>query len=66
VKVEVTSINPMDVLFRQGAGQWAGITLPVILGYDVSPIFNRYTMRNLFPHIETETIGRNVPYTTLD
>lgn len=36
VKVHATSVNPMDVLFRQGAGQWAGITPPAILGYDVS------------------------------
>ncbi len=36
VKVYATSVNPMDALFRQGAGQWAGITPPAILGYDVS------------------------------
>lgn len=36
VKVYATSVNPMDVQFRQGWGQWAGITPPAVLGYDVS------------------------------
>jgi len=36
IKVYATSVNPMDIQFRQGAGQWAGITPPTILGYDVS------------------------------
>ncbi|MBA2679336.1 MAG: zinc-binding dehydrogenase [Ktedonobacteraceae bacterium] len=36
VKVYATSVNPMDIQFRQGGGQWAGITAPTILGYDVS------------------------------
>jgi NADPH2:quinone reductase len=36
VKVYATSVNVMDSQFRRGAGQWAGITPPAILGYDVS------------------------------
>lgn len=36
VNVYATSVNPMDIQFRQGAGQWAGITPSAILGYDVS------------------------------
>lgn len=36
VKVYATSVNVMDAQFRQGAGQWAGIAPPAILGYDVS------------------------------
>jgi NADPH:quinone reductase-like Zn-dependent oxidoreductase len=36
VKVYASSVNPMDLQFRQGAAQWAGITPPAILGSDVS------------------------------
>ena len=37
VRVVASSVNPVDAKLRQD-GRWAGLTPPVVLGYDVSGV----------------------------
>lgn len=41
VKVKAASINPVDYKIRTYPGNWAGVPLPAILGYDASGIIEK-------------------------